>query len=284
MISRKKLPKCIGHYEPGELICDGDPRGGSDYDRMPCVMRDRCAALGLHCSERKISVSTLVRTERIKDQDGKSRRYAFARSGDDSLQELLNKVIRRYGITNGRVTKSGEVDKPKSKKSAPKTRRARARQVPSGEARKLATQALKAKASEAMGKARKVIRWWCVQLSEITGRHVVADRREAEPGDLFLVDNLEKSKYISVYCALPGGRRSGVAVVIPQMRTGQLNFQVAAAPGDFSTEHRKRLRPQDEDGRFRSKISHLDKEGAHIVAEAIHDLIQRGIIESPPVA
>jgi hypothetical protein len=247
-------------------------------------MRDRCVAMKQHCVDRNIAPSDLVRSERIEDKDKKHRRYAFARGDDDALQELLNKVIRRYDIVNGRKRSSGVVEDKKKPAKKPTTRRTSPKQVPTAAARKLATVALKAKAAEALREARVVIGWWCKELGEITGRKVVNNRKHATPGDLFLIDNLDKSKYLSVYAELVGGRRSGVTMIIPQLRTGKLNFQLAVKPEDFSAPHRKRLEPQDEDGRFSSRVSDLDKEGAYIVAEAIRDFIDSGTIESSPTS
>lgn len=284
MSGSKKMPKCMGHYDAGDTICDGDKYGETDTDKMACVFRDRCSALVQHCKSNKTKPSDLVKSKKIEDDDGERRTYTFARIEDEDFGALLNRTIERWGINNGHVTKREPVE-PIVRRSKPfkaRGKQARPATPPSAETRRKATKALKAKALAAKLEAYKRITFFNKKLAEATGRDFAETEREAEPGDFFVVDRMGNSKYIATYCAAPGRKKIGIALVYPQMRSGLLNIHVAARPKDFSAAHKRKLDPQDEDGRFCAKIKGLDVEGATIVSEAIAALIENGAILLPP--
>ncbi|MFQ5473877.1 MAG: hypothetical protein ACE5FA_13485, partial [Dehalococcoidia bacterium] len=45
-------PPCVGTYEAGSEVCNGDKRSSSPQDALPCVWRNRCSALREHCARK----------------------------------------------------------------------------------------------------------------------------------------------------------------------------------------------------------------------------------------
>ena len=44
----KTVPTCLGHYDRGDDVCDGDPEGSTDEEKMICAWRDRCGGFKAH--------------------------------------------------------------------------------------------------------------------------------------------------------------------------------------------------------------------------------------------
>lgn len=285
MSGKKRLPKCIGNYDVGDDICDGDPRADDEHDKLPCVFRDRCAALRKHCSVSEQLLTIHIKTKRVKDKDGEHRTYAFSKGDDETFSESLAKWADRWGIKNGRVTRTEprKVKKPKTGPAKQRTKQARPVKPPSADARRKAREALAVSAEQSLKDAYGEVTWFTKCLVDNTLREFVSRPTEAEIGELFLVDRLGKSRYAAVYCRAAHGKKIAVASIYPHTRLGTCQVRFPVGPDAFTEAHVKRLSLiAINDGRFKSRSGKLDREGTSIATEAIAALIERGSLQLPP--
>lgn len=240
----------------------------------------------------------LLKLRKVEDPDGKRRVYAFSIGSSKEFQTWLERGIDRYGIRNGRVTiRHPEEEKPrrprviKNRSEASKAKSVKALV----KARKEATKVLKAKAVEDLEATQKILRWFLARLKRATKRTFAADQDDADIGDLFVVDRVESSRYVTVYGkATKKTKRRVVEVrrpvvcVVLAARTHSLQFRTTLGSEELascmSKSSRSKVGVEDfEEGRFASKTIPVGKEGASIVAEAIARAIRKGIIALPKV-
>lgn len=289
MSGKRRMPKCVGHYDVGDVTCDGDPKGGTDDDRMPCVFRDRCAALQQHCKAKGHQPEDYVKLKKFEDDDGDKRTYAVSKADDETFVAQLAKWAKRWGVKNGKVANKKPAKDVKTKPTRPKakTKDARPRKPPTADARAAAKKVLAAQAKASLSEAYEVSAWFTKCLQENTGRPVVERASEATAGQLFVVDRMESSRYASVYCRVGKKKRLPIACIYPHTRasTSQIRFAADAEAfnGALSAEHRSALDVVSiNDGRFKTRTGKLDREGLAIAAEAIAALIKSGNIRLPP--
>lgn len=283
-MSNNKYPKCLGHYDVGDDDCDGDPKAEEDHNIQPCTSRDRCASLRQHCTATGRSPGDYVKLKKMKDRDGEKRTYASPKGDAEVFSESLAKWADRWGVTNGRVTlKEPKRSKKKGKTKKATTKSARPVKPPAAATRKKGSAATASKAEGSLKEAYELVSRFTTALAENTERAFAERPTAAEPGDLFLVDRLPGSRYASVYCAAPGGKKVAVAIVLPHTNHGTCQIRVAAEPDDFKKSHASKLEIVSiKDGRFKSRTKRLDKEGLAIAAEAIAALVKGGTISLPP--
>ena len=285
-MSKKLMPKCLGHYDVGDEVCDGDPSGETEEDKMSCVFRDRCAALKQHCEHKGFQPEQFVKIRKVEDDDGERRAYAVAKGDDEQFAQQLAKWSKRWGISNGRVTKKSPDDSKPPKTGGKKKKPARSvkdRPAPTAEARKKAKAAVAEKAEESLGQAYEMCSWFTKCLQEATGRKVADIPEAAEPGELFVIDRMEKSRYASVYCRKGRSGKVAVAVVLPHTRssTCQIRLPAEADVVEATSEGEKLGVASINDGKFKARTKKLDKEGMATAADVVARLVKGGTIELP---
>lgn len=284
-MSKKRMPKCLGHYDVGDEVCDGDPSGETEEDKMSCVFRDRCAALKQHCADKGFKPEQFVKIRKVEDDDGERRAYAVAKGDDEQFAQQLAKWSKRWGVKNGRVTKARPDDSkpPKKGKKKKPAREVKERPAPSPEARKKAKEAVAANAEESLSQAYTMCSWFTKCLQEATGRNVADDAESAEPGELFVIDRMAKSRYASVYCRKGRGGKAAVAVVLPHTRskTCQIRLPAEADVVEATSEGDKLGVATINDGKFKVRTKKLDKEGVATAADVVARLVKGGTIELP---
>lgn len=293
----RKLPVCIRKYDRGNVECDGRPRARTEQDRMPCTYRDRCVSLQRLIKIGSHKARDLLKLRKVRDPDGKRRVYAFAINDGEEFQRWLMRGIDRYGIRNGRVTiRHPDEEKPRkprvirNRSEESKKKSAAALVV----ARKYAATALKEKAVEDLGATQKLLQWFMVRLQRATKRVFARDEQRAKIGQLFIVDRIGSSRYVTVYAKVPKAtkkrrvieiRRPVVSIVLAA-RSHSLQFRTTLEPPRLvkcmAKQSRAKVGVEDfDEGRFKSKTFPVGKEGASIMAEAIAKAIDRGIIRLP---
>lgn len=292
----RKLPVCIRKYDRGNVECDGRPRARTERDRMPCVYRDRCVSLQRLIKIGSHKARDLLKLRKVRDPDGKRRVYAFAIQDGEEFQRWLMRGIDRYGIRNGRVTiRHPEEDKPRK----PRVIRNRSEESKKKSAdalviaRKHAAAALKEKAAGDLDATQKLLQFFVIRLQRSTKRPFARGEKQAKIGQLFVVDRIDSSRYVTVYAKILKVtkkrtveiRRPVVSIVLAA-RSHSLHFRTTLEPARLqkcmSKASRGKVGVEDfDEGRFKSKTFSVGREGASIVADAIAKAIERGIIKLP---
>ena len=294
----RKLPVCLRKYDRGNPECDGRARARTPEERMPCVYRDRCVALQRLVRVKGYKARDLLKLRKVRDVDGKRRVYAFAMGESEAFQQWLTRAIDRYGIRNGRIT----IAHPDEDGGSPKPRKIRNRSDESKKksavalvkARQFATRALREKAREDLEATLLLLQWFVSRLQRATHRELAANQATAEDGQLFLIDRVESSRYVTLYVkvvkrASSNNRkrisRRPIACIILAVRTHSLQFRFPFGREELESflpaPAVKKIAPADfVEGRYRSRTCQLGKEGASIVAEAIARAINRGTVEA----
>lgn len=290
-MDEQRMPRCLGAFEPDDPNCDGSVVGKTEEDRMPCAYRDRCVGFQKLLAQTGRPQEFFVRL--VELPSGPKRRlkqYKVANKPD--LQDQLSEQIHRWGIRNGRATKKAPPPRAVVKRRPPRIapaaiEAARARKLTKKEKHKAARgRAIQATADQS--KATELIQWFMKRLSEETGRKVAEIEATARPGELFIVDRLEKSNYIAVYCRLPQRKQTAIASAYRRAALGALEIRVACSFPVYeellAESDRAKLAPTDytgKDGAFKVRIRGVDKERASIVAENIAKAIRRKVLLLP---
>jgi hypothetical protein len=294
----RKLPVCLRKYDRGNPECDGRARARTPEERMPCVYRDRCVALQRLVRVKGHKARDLLKLRKVRDTDGKRRVYAFAVGESEAFQSWLVRAIDRYGIRNGRITiRHPDEDTPRkprkirnrSEESKEKSTRALVK------ARQFATRALREKAREDLGATRTLLQWFVSRLQRATRRALATDQASAEVGQMFLIDRVESSRYVTLYAKVikrgPNGSRKRlsrrpIACIVLAVRTHSLQFRFPFDRESFEAllpaQAIKKVVPAEFiEGRFRSRTCQVGKEGASLAAEVIARALNKGIIRLP---
>lgn len=285
-MSDKLMPSCIGHYDRGDSVCDGDKQGETEEEIMPCVYRDRCAAFKEHCAKKKYSVDQFVKIIECPDQNGDTQEYAVAKGDQEKFASRMLKWVGKFRIVNGRVGGDGEESAPspkKKKSSNKKLNDPKDRKGPSASARNKAKKAISKKVEESNEAAYELCAWFTKCLEEATGRKVV-DRPSANNGQFFVVDRMENSRYMAVYCRKQNDGKIPIVSLHPKARTNTCQVKFAANVKDFdglSEVDKMGLVPVNDASKFNCRSVALDKEKLSIAAEKVSTLIEHGIIELP---
>jgi hypothetical protein len=294
----RKLPVCLRKYDRGNPECDGRPRARTPEERMPCVYRDRCVALQRLVRVQGHKARDLLKLRKVRDADGKRRVYAFAVGDSEAFQQWLVRAIDRYGIRNGRITiRHPDEDTPrKPRKIRNRSDESKRKSIHAlVKARQFATRALREKAREDLAVTRKLLLWFVTRLQRASRRTLATDQASAEVGQLFLIDRVESSRYVTLYAKVikrgPNGSRKRlsrrpIACVVLAVRTHSLQFRF---PFDRETlesllpaQALKKVSPADfVEGRFRSRTCQVGKEGVSLAAEVIARALHKGIIRLP---
>jgi hypothetical protein len=284
----KKLPVCIRKYERGNIECDGRSRARDPHEKASCFFRDRCAALRHLVKLRRYKARDLVKLKKVRDKDNKRRTYAFSVSDSDEFQRWLLRAVDKYGIRNGRVTIRHPKEEKAPKKIVSKTRRKRSDASKEAStkglavARKAAVKAIKKKSVRNLDATLETVEWFLSRLQRSTGIPVAKDRSSAKEGQMYTVDRVGVSRYIAI-CVMGKRRSIPLVRVMLSIRTHLVWFKLPLTPDEFSgcvpnsLESKLGIEPCGE-GRFKSKTTIVDREGCSIVAKAIADAVDCGLL------
>lgn len=257
----KILPSCVGGYEQGDDVCDGE--GNGQY----CVHRDNCLALQLWMKDKSTKVGKYTHA-RVDENDEPYR----VPKNIARLSKIVATVKKRYGIKDGAVTRKGKASPKGAAKSAQKRRRA-ANGAPG----------IRARSEAAIALDSWYDRWVQIVLEE-TGCEL-CDGDNPQPGQLFTKDRRVKSGYVGLYYKPKSGRSIGIGLVMWKPRNRTMDLKFPLEPGDFvkvSKESMKKLKPQEHnDGVFTSISRGLDEKGLCLGGEVLAKLINDGTIGLP---
>lgn len=271
----KRMPRCLGAYEPDDPQCDGNPVGRTDQDRAPCVYRDRCAAFIKLMDVTHRPRDYFVRETHEPGPGGKPARYSVANQTD--FDEKLNEQISAFGIQAGRVTIRVPA-KPKAVKLRPKPT---ATGKPTKAIQRAGAKARSKQFRAGREKSQEVAQWYMRKLSERLKRKVAPFDEAARPGDLYMIDRLESAGYCAVYCK-GKGRRHAVSSFIYKSLTGKLEIRLACSFQDYTKAVPKAdqatLKPMDhtgKDGAFKVRFQEVDAGRAAQVATSLAQVFRR---------
>lgn len=270
------MPHCVGDYDVGDAVCDGDP---NDKDDKPCTWRDRCAGFQAHLTATGSNSEDFVGQESDTNQEGEERHWAEPHGSHPKFLKLVDKQVERYGVKDGKVTKDPSQKAPKED--------GRKNLRPTKKAKEAARKALTARKMDRRNQLQELFKFFSEQVGEALPEHRFASNREAvAPGRLHLVDRLVKSGYISIYCKTPKGRDAPLALAKFKPRNLTLDVELPVFTveinGTIGAKTLKKLEPKDiNDGLFKCVMVGLDREGCVLAAEAIGRLVSQGKIELP---
>jgi len=91
-MAKKEIPPCIGFYDRGDTVCDGDPEGATENDQKACAWRDRCGAFKVHLERSGGDVNDYVS---FPDED-------HAEVEDfDKFEKFCSALAKKFGIAEG---------------------------------------------------------------------------------------------------------------------------------------------------------------------------------------
>jgi hypothetical protein len=277
-------PYCTGEYEAGDTNCDGDPEGKTDFQRNACAYRDGCVAFQAHLAETKLKADDFI--EAVPDEDDRTGQRVLGRPkrGTKTFLKLLEKQIKRFGVVDGEVTR--DPNAPKKPKRAPEND-GRKNLRPSKEAQELARKAITQRAIERREDLKRLFDWFKTHMVEnLEVYRFTAPGEIVKPGRFYIVDRMKTSNYVSVYCKKPYGKDAPVAVIKFKTRSMTFDIEIPVEVTGYIGVGKvtmDKLKPQPiDDGKFRSVMPHLDKEGVALAAQTIAHLVKRGKIDLPP--
>ena len=268
----RRMPRCVGLYDQGHRQCDGDRRGASDLERMPCVYRDRCAAFRL-----QMRASGRPREFFVTNKVVDGVEYSFALE-ERAFHDGLTETIVRHGIVNGHPARS--VPAPLKERPHVLARQrqrmaiARLKQKPTKKAMKRLAAAQRAKNKNAFAEALDVARWLVKVLSERMRMSVAAAPDEAPHGRLYLVDRSETSGYQALYARVRNKRIPLLNFMLKRQKLEvRLATSISAVEAAASKADVALLAPSVvEDGSFKTRFRDVDKERAHVIATLVAKL------------
>ena len=271
----REIQHCIGTYEPEDAVCNGDP-GGEGADREVCTWRERCAGFQAMLKQQGKAPEDFVKYSIHPAEPGRPEyEYAEAKSGFGKFVEMCQDQIKRFGVVKGKATrKPGKVvDKKKSRGPTAKTQKKASTTL-----RKLA----KVKRDELRIQFDEFRR---VLAENIPGVKFSKTNTAVLPGRFYVVDRVETSGYMSVYCKATLRRDSPIVSVKFKPRAMTFDMEIPATVKDFEGVGKgtmKKLSPRSfSDGLFNTIMCDLDVEARSLLAEIIGKFIADGRIETP---
>ena len=259
--SEVRHPPCMSEYDPKDRECNGHPRGETEADRVPCASRDRCLGLQKALEVTGQPLEKLIQLR--KDSSGDE--YTVLRK-PDAVNRVIDVCVSKFGI------KDGKIANPKGKTKKP--------QLPPSVG-----------APNGADTARGLASWFTEKLKEASARDIKPVMGDCEPGELFIIDRMDKSNYAACYCRNERGKgRIAVASMYPNARSGRIQIRIAVGFQPYveslSKVARAKLSPQDctgKDGNFKVRLVNLDKEAVALAAETVASAIEKGMIVLPEV-
>lgn len=262
----KIVPNCIGSYESGSVICNGNPQGNTTYDRRACLWRDKCSAFKEYLHDRKKSFEDFVD---LIPMEGEDHHISIPKIGRDKFIIWCERLVIRYRIIKG-IRKRLR----KKKKYYKKGRRAAAKKYVENTKKKRII-------LDAMFEHFKTH-----LIENLETYRFTPPRGVVRPGRFYIIDKRNISKYVSVYYKTPGKLGIPIVHIHYRPRTVTLDIELLAKVKDFDgigNEIMRKIHPKSiRRGRYNSICSGMDKEGAALVAQSIARMIKKGKIELPP--
>lgn len=257
-------PSCVGTYEKGHVQCDG-----STQDPRPCTWRDKCVALGVHCSTTGTDLETFI--DPSTDEP---------RTGQRAFSEFCLQLTESLNVANGARQKP-EQEQALEPVIQPINRKRKHKPQPR----------LKGTSSGYFAGKRTMTmelleHFESRLMIEVPERTMAHGNQSVLPGQFYKVDRLHKSNYITFYCRMAQGWNVGLALVRVKPRTQTVDIILSVDSKRLAEALPKRLfKKLDCDsiksGRFITRASKLDREGVGIIARAIGKLVENGTIELP---
>jgi len=265
---KKYIPFCVGEYGPGEYVCNGNPKAKTEYHNKPCVWRDRCAAFQEYLD---VSGDSYDKHVELVGNDGDYQGRPIR--GRQEFIDWCDVLVEKYNIIQG-------MKSPKEEKKTEK-------RTPMKKARRAAIRRARAKARARKAALDSLFEHFKIHFIEnLEEYRFTPPRGVVRPGRFYVVDRRSTSKYISVYCKLPGVLGVPVALIKFKPRTMTFDIELSIGALDFDgigMETMKKIHPRPvEDGRFKSACIGMDKEGVALVAQTIAKMVKRGKIALPP--
>jgi len=297
----ERAPLCVGDYEVGDSQCDGDSGASRSEDVAPCGWRNRCAALQCYLGETDRDISELVELKTSKElvlvpdettgqdiETYEDQEHAYSIGPWKKFEALLEKQVQRYGIRDGRPTKDPVGDPPPKPERAPQPDR-RKFLKPSKKAQRAAKKALSKRAQERRSELDRLFQYFIRHLAtelKDSGYKFAKPKHGLGRGTLYIVNRLDKSGYMSVYCNNPMGRDAALVSAKYKPRDLTLDMMMPFEVDQVTSEERKKLNLEslENGGLFRSVAMGLKKEGVAHAAETIAALVKSGRVDLPEAA
>jgi len=253
---------CVGNWEKADPICNGYKKGKTRKDRRPCAWKKRCKAFKKYLKIHEKKPRDFLKIS--QDKNGES--FAVPKMGLVKFKEFCDKLLATK-------KKSTQSDKPDARKLGP-----------SDSTKRAAAKALKIRAKERKRLLMGIFTDFRSTLSSsLKSIRFATPGSVVVPGELYLINKIDSSKYISLYCKVLKGR--DVPIVSFKTKTASLTFDakipltVEELEKNISKSAFKMLAPREEAiGRFKSVARHLDQEKIILLAEVVAKLISSGKI------
>jgi hypothetical protein len=278
-----RLPHCIGQYHRHEVACTGNSFSENEAEKTPCYFAARCRAFKKHLKQSDKTVADYCDGGATPPAaDGTVTFYSVARMGGEKFVMLCDALIK--------VSKPGRKAKPKKGKRGRKRGRPPAdgrKKGPTELAKKAATKALRVKKAERVAKLLLMFNQFKIDLeAEMDGQRFVPEGKAALPGQLYHIDRMRKSGYMSVYCKTD---KKDVPLVSLKVKTAVMGFDaklpitVDTFEETLSMKSYTILEPFKEviDGKFKTQLVNLKVEQLSLLAGIIAGFAKSGIIELP---
>lgn len=268
---KKYVPFCVGEYDPNEPTCNGKPKAKTAFQRKACAWRNRCAAFQIFLKGSDSSYEDHIELIPDEKTPGDGSYIGLPKRGRAAFIAWCDVLAGKYNIVNGVA-----VEEIKKKKKAPlkKARRASVRRA-------------REKARARNSVLNTLLEHFKIHFIEnLETYRFTPPRGVVRPGRFYVVDRRKTSKYVSVYCKMPGVLGVPVALIRFKPRTMTFDIELSVGLEDFigvGAEIMKKIHPRPiKDGRFKSMCIGMDKEGVALVAQIIAKMVKRGKIELPP--
>lgn len=285
-------PPCLGQFEVGDTICNGEPDGADADARAPCAWRNRCAGLQIHCAQNSYSADEVVGTldygalvtvcEAIVESHSIRQGIPASADGDeeDAPEE---KPVEAQPEAQPEASEAKSADKGNSPpKPLAKTER---RLVSPNRKTERKVAKPKAKLEDEMLALHQhfetLMRDHFPTRNFGNGRQVLV-----KPGTFYMLDRTKGSHYIAWYCTAARGRDIALACVRFKPRLGcvhiELPLPIEELKGFLGAAALKRLSPKSyADGQFQTMCTYLDHEGIGLAVETIKKLVEADLIALP---
>lgn len=268
---------CFGEWEKKEIICNGDKTSKSREERRACAWMVRCKAF----------------TEYIESVEKKPLDFFVRELDEDGDFVLIPKIgMKKFKeFCDDLVKKERESIKRKKKKSVQFDKDRDGRWAgPTQIAKKASAKVKKEKAKNRRKVLLKILNEFRLTLDSLLENNSFTVPGEViRTGQLYFVNYMNTSGYISVYCKVTTGKKIPVVsfIIKPSTLTFdvKLPFTVEELQEYCSKSDIKVLNPVSIDiGSFKSIANRLDQEKMILLAEVIAKLVSSGKMVFPVVS
>ncbi len=275
------ISHCIGDYDVGDATCVGEAA-----DELPCSWKERCEALQRHLKATGKDIEEYVAARAVPG-DGEEVVVAEPVNGAKAFAKFCDRLIR---IEEKRKAKATKKALKKRKKKGTKRDKLydKRRDGPTTKAKAAAKRALRKRAHDRRQALMAMFDGFKSALAEqMPSLDFATAGQVVSPGQLFIVDRIETSGYMSVYCQSSQGWNA--PLISLRFRTATLAFdahlpvEVEILKERLSKATFRKLSPEsvEKNGKFKSVMSKIGKMELALLAEAIVGLVDGGIIVLP---